>query len=99
MTDWGEATVRVTGVRRARFVEFDFSLGDELVVELVLPYREFRDFCAERQAEMLPAEGDAALQYLQLGATASESATSTTPTTPGPPGSSNRPGAGEEDTT
>lgn len=66
MGDWGDATVRVTGVRRSRYVEFDFSIGDELVVELVMPYREFRNFCADRDAEMLPAEGEAALAYMEL---------------------------------
>lgn len=66
MGDWGDATVRVTGVRRARFVEFDFSLGDDLVVELVMPYPEFITFCEARQAEVLPAEGEAALQLLRL---------------------------------
>jgi hypothetical protein len=66
MGDWGDATVRVTGVRRSRFVEFEFSLGDELVVELVMPYREFRSFCTERQARLLPAEGEAALELLRL---------------------------------
>lgn len=68
MGDWGDATVRVTGVRRSRYVEFDFSIGDELVVELVMPYREFRNFCADRDAEMLPAEGEAALAYMELTA-------------------------------
>ncbi|MDJ0768475.1 MAG: phenol hydroxylase subunit [Ilumatobacter sp.] len=66
MGDWGDATVRVTGIRRSRFVEFDFSIGDELVVELVMPYREFRTFCDEHEAEMLPAEGEAALALRQL---------------------------------
>ena len=66
MGDWGDASVRVTGVRRSRYVEFDFSIGDELVVELVMPYREFCNFCADRNAEMLPAEGEAALAYMEL---------------------------------
>ena len=69
MGDWGDATVRVTGVRRSKFVEFDFSLGDELVVELVMPYHEFVTFCDEHQAEMLPADGEAALQLMQLADT------------------------------
>lgn len=95
MADWGEASVRVTGVRRSRFIEFDFSLGDELVVELVMPYREFRNFCEEHHAEMLPAQGDAALAYLQLAEMANKS---TTHSTPSRTGSSHRPGTGEEDT-
>jgi hypothetical protein len=69
MSEWGDATVRVTDVRRSRFVEFEFSLGDELVVELVMPFREFRTFCEERNARMLPAEGEAALAFMQLAET------------------------------
>lgn len=66
MGDWGDATVRVTGVRRSRFVEFEFSIGDELVVELVMPYREFRAFCEERDARMLPTDGETAVAFMQL---------------------------------
>lgn len=69
MGDWGDATVRVTDVRRARFVEFEFSIGEDLVVELVMPYHEFRTFCEERDAQMLPAEGEAALAFMQLAET------------------------------
>jgi phenol hydroxylase P0 protein len=66
MADWGDAFVRVTGVRRQRFVEFEFSLGDELVVELVMPYHEFRTFCDEHSARVLPSEGEAALAFMAL---------------------------------
>ncbi len=69
MGDWGDASVRVTGVRRSRFVEFEFSLGDELVVELVMPYREFCAFCDEHDAQMLPADGESALALMQLAET------------------------------
>ena len=67
VADWGSASVRVTGVRRSRFVEFEFSLATELVVELVLPFDEFRAFCDQHQVRMLPAEGEAALQLMELG--------------------------------
>jgi hypothetical protein len=66
MADWGDASVRVTGVRRSQFVEFEFSLGEELVVELVMPYHEFTTFCDEHHARVLPAEGEAALALMQL---------------------------------
>jgi hypothetical protein len=69
MGDWGDASVRVTGVRRSRFVEFEFSLGEELVVELVMPYREFCTFCDEHDAKMLPADGEAALALMHLAKT------------------------------
>jgi phenol/toluene 2-monooxygenase (NADH) P0/A0 len=66
VADWGAAAVRVTGVRRSRFVEFEFSLDPDLVVELVLPYDEFREFCVEHHVQMLPADGEAALQLMEL---------------------------------
>jgi hypothetical protein len=69
MGDWGDAWVRVTGVRRSRFVEFEFSIGDELVVELVMPYREFCAFCDEHDAKMMPADGESALALMQLAET------------------------------
>ena len=69
MGDWGNASVRVTGVRRGRFVEFDFAIDDDLVVELVLPYREFVTFCGKHDARMLPAEGEAALALSELAKT------------------------------
>ena len=68
---------------RQRFVEFEFSIGEELVVELVMPYREFRIFCEERKARMLPAEGEAALELMRLAESTE----------------SDRLGAGEEDRT
>jgi hypothetical protein len=52
-------------------VEFEFSLGEELVVELVMPYHEFRAFCDEHHARMLPADGEAALELLHLAENAS----------------------------
>jgi hypothetical protein len=68
MADWGDASVRVTGVRRSRFVEFEFSLGEELVVELVMPYPEFVAFCDEHHARVLPADGESALEFMALAA-------------------------------
>ncbi len=51
----GERAVRVIGVRRNRFVEFEFSLRDQdLSLQLVLPYPEFVEFCAEQGAAILP---------------------------------------------
>jgi len=41
--------VSITRVVRGRFVEFQFSLGDEdLVVELIMPPDPFAEFCRER---------------------------------------------------
>ena len=96
MPDWGDASVRVTGIRRSRFVEFDFSIGDELTIELVLPYREFRIFCEEHHCRMLPSEGEVALELMQL---AQSTEASTTNTQSSHTGSSSRHAAGEEDRT
>ncbi|MET0004793.1 MAG: phenol hydroxylase subunit [Candidatus Thiodiazotropha sp.] len=52
--DIGKAYIRVTGERLHRFVEFEFSINDEdLTVELILPYDEFRAFCAKHQATLI----------------------------------------------
>ncbi len=70
--NWGAAAVRITGVRRNRFVEFDFFLEEtdssetDLSVEMILPLPHFRQFCAERKATMLPSTEEAALAYLEL---------------------------------
>ena len=50
-------------------LEFDFAIEDDLVVELVMPYREFVTFCEEHEVRVLPAEGEAALVYMQLAET------------------------------
>lgn len=50
------ATVRVTGLRRGRFVEFDYSVGDrELSVELIMPLTAFEEFCRREGTVVLPA--------------------------------------------
>lgn len=47
--------VRVTGTRRDRYVEFEFSLNDaDLTVELVMPVDAFREFCRANDVVMLP---------------------------------------------
>ncbi len=47
--------VRITGLRRDTYVEFEFSLGDDtLSVELILPFAAFAEFRAERRAQVLP---------------------------------------------
>lgn len=47
--------VRVTGTRRDRFVEFEFSVNDaDLTVELVMPVDAFREFCRANDVVMLP---------------------------------------------
>lgn len=42
--------IRITGPRDAKFVEFDFAIGDPtLFVELVLPQQAFLAFCQNNQ--------------------------------------------------
>ncbi len=63
----GERAVRVVGVRRARFVEFEFWLSrQDLSLQLVLPYPQFVEFCAEQGAAVLPPRSDAAQAFARL---------------------------------
>lgn len=49
--------VRVTGVRKNSFVEFDFSFDDpSIFIELVLPFAQFQRFCERHNAQELSAE-------------------------------------------
>lgn len=49
--------VRILGTRLGRFVEFEFSIGDDdLAVELILPTRAFEEFCRTRGAVVLPPD-------------------------------------------
>jgi phenol hydroxylase P0 protein len=48
---------RVTGTRRDAFVEFEFSINDsDLTVELVMPFKEFREFCEQENVTLLPPD-------------------------------------------
>lgn len=57
--DFDGATVRVYGVKRERFVEFEFAKAAELVVELVMPIAEFERFCDEHHLRRIPGEAHA----------------------------------------
>lgn len=49
--------VHVTGVLRNKFVEFDYSIGTPtLYVELVLPFKQFRQFCIKHAVKELTTE-------------------------------------------
>ena len=49
--------VRVRSAPQARFVEFDFAIGDpSLFVELVLPQDAFARFCADNQVVAMSQE-------------------------------------------
>ncbi len=50
----GKAYIRVTGERLKKFVEFEFSIDDEdLTVELILPFEEFKIFCERHKATLI----------------------------------------------
>ncbi len=52
--------VRVTGTRGNRFVEFDFAIGDpRLYVELLLPFKEFQEFCMANDVVFMTPEQEA----------------------------------------
>jgi phenol hydroxylase P0 protein len=49
--------VHVTGVLKNKFVEFDYSIGTPtLYVELVLPFKQFRQFCIKHDVKELTIE-------------------------------------------
>ncbi|WP_303911210.1 phenol hydroxylase subunit [Thalassolituus maritimus] len=59
--------VRITNVRSDNLVEFEFSIGDPtLNVELVLPYDQYRIFCARQNAKELTPEQEAQVDYDSL---------------------------------
>lgn len=56
-TETTEKYVRIKGIVRDKYVEFDFAIGDPtLFVELVLPISAFQDFCDKNQVKTLSPE-------------------------------------------
>jgi phenol hydroxylase P0 protein len=46
--------VRITGARLGHYVEFEFWVNDrDLMVELILPFAAFKEFCDAQQARVL----------------------------------------------
>ncbi|MCG8503371.1 MAG: phenol hydroxylase subunit [Sphingomonadales bacterium] len=63
----GRNCVRVFGVKRDLFVEFDFIAGDPtLQVELVLPFPAFQEFCSINDVKALPVAEEAEAAYERL---------------------------------
>ena len=59
--------VRVTGVLKNSFVEFDFSFDDpSIFIELVLPFSQFKSFCARHNAQELTPEQQAQVDLDKL---------------------------------
>lgn len=56
--------IMITRVIRQRYIEFEYSLDDdELSVELIMPFKEFGQFCAESSAIMSVKDHDALAEY------------------------------------
>ncbi len=60
-TEWDSESatryVRVTGVLKNAFIEFDFSFDDpSIFIELVLPFTQFQRFCERQNAQELTPE-------------------------------------------
>lgn len=59
--------VRITGTRREKFVEFEFSVNDQdLTVALVMPIGEFHEFCRRANVTVLPPDGRVADELEKL---------------------------------
>jgi hypothetical protein len=69
----GLPVVTVRGVRRAAFVEFEYSLADgALAVELIMPLHALREFQAARHAELRFATPAAERAFTDLLSVSSE---------------------------
>jgi hypothetical protein len=66
MTD-DVAIARVTGVRRSRYIEFDYIHGGtDLKVALILPMEALKTFCAERCCEICAGSSEAREALMRL---------------------------------
>ena len=62
-----ERYVRVTGVRKNAFIEFDFSFTDpSIFIELVLPFDQFKTFCELNNVKELSPEQEAMVDLDKL---------------------------------
>jgi len=59
--------VQILGTRLDRFVEFEFSINDAtLVIELVMPFGAFAEFCKANDCTVLAADRDARAAFNRL---------------------------------
>lgn len=59
--------VRFFGIRRGRFVEFEFGVADpDLVVELVLPVELLTDFIRRQGARVIPCDAELFVEIAEL---------------------------------
>ncbi len=62
-----EKTATIIGIRRNRFIEFEFTVGaPELTVELVMPLAAFREFCELNHVRTVTTKADVKKDYEQL---------------------------------
>jgi len=59
--------VRFFGIKRGRFVEFEFGVADpDLVVELVLPVELLADFIRRQGARVIPCDAQLSAEIAEL---------------------------------
>ena len=59
--------VRIYGVRREKFLEFEFTVGcSELTIELVMPYSAFKEFCEENHVNEIKCDKNIRASYIKL---------------------------------
>ncbi len=59
--------MRITGIRKNKFIEFDFSVGEpSMYVELILPFGDFQTFCSNYNTTYLTPEEAAEVDYDRL---------------------------------
>lgn len=62
-------SVRVFGMRKEKFLEFDFIMGsEELTIELVMPYPAFREFCETNHVAEIAWEPRVRAEFDRLAA-------------------------------
>ncbi|MBL4802722.1 MAG: hypothetical protein JKY45_12595 [Emcibacter sp.] len=61
--------VRVFGIRRGKFIEFEFTVGfEELTIELVMPYPIFKEFCETNHVAEIGCATDVKAEFGGLSA-------------------------------
>lgn len=62
-------TVRIFGIRKGKFLEFDYTVGcEELTVELIMPYGVFAEFCETNHVAEIKCAPDIKADFEKLGA-------------------------------
>lgn len=60
-------SVRVWGIRKGRFLEFDYTVDcAELTIELVMPYAVFKEFCETNHVAEIDCEANVKAEFDRL---------------------------------